>query len=287
MPLFEPPEPIDLRRTLAAVGVKDVHEGSAWWAVETASGAATVAIHRTDGAIEAIGWGSGSDEALALIPRLLGFDDDPTAFVPGDLRELHLRGLGVRLGSTAAVYDRLLPAILAQMVTSAEALSSYRRLSAGLGSPAPGPRADLFIPPSAEVIASLQYEDLHRFGIERKRATIVLEAARRAKRLDEILTMERSDAYARLTAVRGIGPWTAAVVMGEAWGDRDAVPVGDYHLPSMVTWAMLGQRKGTDEEMLELLEPYRPYRRRAVVLLKQSGLRAPRRGPKMPVRKHL
>jgi 3-methyladenine DNA glycosylase/8-oxoguanine DNA glycosylase len=55
----------------------------------------------------------------------------------------------------------------------------------------------------------------------------------------------------------------------------------------MVTWAMLGQRKGTDEEMLELLEPYRPYRRRAVVLLKQSGLRAPRRGPKMPVRKHL
>ena len=287
MPLFEPPEPIDLRRTLSAVGVKDVREGSAWWAVETASGPATVAIHRTNGAIEATGWGSGSDEALARIPRLLGFDDEPAAFVPGALREFHLRGLGLRLGSTSAVFDRLLPAILAQMVTSAEALSSYRRLRAGFGSPAPGPRDDLLIPPSAEVIGSLQYEDLHPFGIERKRATIVLEAARRAKRLDEILTMERSDAYARLTAVRGIGPWTAAVVMGEAWGDRDAVPVGDYHLPSMVTWVMLGQREGTDEEMLELLERYRPYRRRAVVLLKQSGLRAPRRGPKMPVREHL
>ena len=127
-----------------------------------------------------------------------------------------------------------------------------------MGSPAPGRRNDLLIPPSAEVVAWLGYEELHPFGIGRKRATIVLEAARRAKRLDEILTMERSDAYARLTAVRGIGPWTAAVVMGEAWGDRDAVPVGDYHLPSMVTWAMLGQRKGTDEEMPELLEPYRP-----------------------------
>ena len=64
----------------------------------------------------------------------------------------------------------------------------------------------------------------------------VREVARRANRLEEAATMAWPDADRRLQALRGIGPWTAGVVLGEALGDPDAVPVGDYHLPNLVAW---------------------------------------------------
>ena len=287
MPSFVPPAPIDLRRTLAAIGIRDWKDGAAWWTVTTAAGPATVAIESGNGVVEATAWGNGADEALGRVPRLLGFDDDPAAFDAGELREVHLRSLGLRLGSTGAVFPVLARAILAQVVTNVEARSSHRSLVRALGTAAPGPRDDLLVPPTAESVAALRYEDLHPLGIERKRADTLLESARRAKRLDEIMAMDRDAAYRRLTAVQGIGPWTAAIVMGEAWGDRDAVLVGDYNLPSAVTWALRGQRKGTDDEMLELLEPFRPNRRRALLLIKQSGPKPPRHGPKTSVRRHL
>ncbi len=287
MPSFEPPTPIDLRRTLAAIGIRDWKEGAAWWTVTTSAGSATVAIESGNGAVEATAWGKGADEVLERIPRLLGFDDDPDAFDARELREVHRRSLGLRLGSTGAVFPVLARAILAQVVTSVEARSSHRGLVRAFGAPAPGPRADLLVPPTPEAIAALGYEDLHRLGIERRRAETLLESARRAKRLDEIMAMDRDAADRRLTAVRGIGAWTAAIVMGEAWGDRDAVMVGDYNLPSEVTWALRGQRQGTDDEMLELLEPFRPNRRRALLLIKQSGITPPRHGPKTPIRRHL
>jgi 3-methyladenine DNA glycosylase/8-oxoguanine DNA glycosylase len=72
--------------------------------------------------------------------------------------------------------------------------------------------------------------------------------------------------------------------MGTAYGDRDAVLVGDFHLPNLVAWALAGEARAEDTRMLELLEPYRPYRRRAQVLLKRSGIHAPRFGPKAALR---
>jgi 3-methyladenine DNA glycosylase/8-oxoguanine DNA glycosylase len=87
--------------------------------------------------------------------------------------------------------------------------------------------------------------------------------------------------YAALRAFAGIGPWTAAEVGIRALGDPDAVSVGDYHLPNLVCWALAGEPRGTDERMLELLEPYRGQRGRVARLLELSGLRAPRYGSRL------
>jgi 3-methyladenine DNA glycosylase/8-oxoguanine DNA glycosylase len=85
-------------------------------------------------------------------------------------------------------------------------------------------------------------------------------------------------------ALPGIGPWTAAEVGRSALGDPDAVSVGDFHLPNLVSWALAGEPRGDDSRMLELLEPYRGQRGRVVRLLEASGLRAPRYGPPMSPR---
>ena len=43
--------------------------------------------------------------------------------------------------------------------------------------------------------------------------------------------------------------------------------MGDLHIPHMVSWHLAGERRGSDERMLELLEPYRGHRGRVVRLL--------------------
>jgi 3-methyladenine DNA glycosylase/8-oxoguanine DNA glycosylase len=66
-----------------------------------------------------------------------------------------------------------------------------------------------------------------------------------------------------------------------ALGDADAVSVGDYHLAHRVAFAFLGERRGTDEQMLELLEPFRPHRQRVVRLIERGAAVPPRRGPRL------
>jgi 3-methyladenine DNA glycosylase/8-oxoguanine DNA glycosylase len=71
--------------------------------------------------------------------------------------------------------------------------------------------------------------------------------------------------------------------MQRASGDPDAVSVGDYNLPKAVGWALAG-RIVDDAGMLGLLAPYAGHRYRVTRLVELSGIRPPRRGPRLPVR---
>jgi 3-methyladenine DNA glycosylase/8-oxoguanine DNA glycosylase len=96
--------------------------------------------------------------------------------------------------------------------------------------------------------------------------------------------MSPDDARRRLTALPGIGPWTAAEVARVALGHADAVSVGDYHLPNQVAWALAGEPRADDTRMLELLEPWPGHRGRVIRLIEAGGVVAPRYGPRMPTR---
>ena len=94
-----------------------------------------------------------------------------------------------------------------------------------------------------------------------------------------------AEAHARLQAVPGIGPWTANEVTLRALGDRDAVSVGDFHLPNLVAWALAREPRADDTRMLELLEPYRGHRAIVVRWLELSGIRPPAYGPRLSPRR--
>lgn len=253
------------------------------YALWTETGPAMVSLQYANGKLKGSAIGPGASRALAEVPRTVGLDDDPSRFEPGVglVREMHRRYRGMRLGATGRVFDALLPAIIGQRVTTDEARHSYRRLVRMTGQPAPGDRG-LILPPTPDAILRLRQPEFQRLGIEMGRARVILEAARRAARTEEIGAMERDAAKQRLEALPGIGPWTSAQVMATAWGDRDAVPRGDFHLPNMVAWALAGEPRATDERMMELLEVFRPSRRRALLLIKRSGIHAPRYGPRAP-----
>ena len=242
-------------------------------------------LGRADGAVEADAWGPGASWALDSVPDLVGAGDDASGFAPKDglLRELHRLHAGVRIGRSNAVVEALVPTILEQKVTGGEAIRSYARLVRALGEPAPGPDR-LLVPPSPEVLAGTLSYAFHRFGIERRRAETIRRACDRASRLEEATTMEPQDATRRLTAISGVGPWSAAEVARVALEDADAVPVGDYHLPGLVAWALAREERADDDRMLELLEPYRGHRARVLRLLMIGGPMPPRRAPKRALR---
>ena len=87
------------------------------------------------------------------------------------------------------------------------------------------------------------------------------------------------------TSLPGVGAWTSAEARIRAFGDADAVSVGDYHLAHQVGYALTGHRTD-DDGMLALLEPWRGHRQRVIRLIGLSGALEPRRGPRLAPEDH-
>lgn len=246
----------------------------------TPDGPATLHLLSRPGVVHARAWGPGSDVALARLPDLLGGRDDPSGFDPAHprLRTLWRRHQGIRLPVALSLHDVVVRTILQQRVTWRQAATSWRRLCEVYGDPAPGPLG-LRTGPLPDRVAEAGHADLHPLGVEQRRANLVREVMKRHARVDALSDLPAAEARARLRAIRGIGPWTEAMVAGNALADADAVPVEDYNLASSVAWLLEGRERADDAWMIEALEPYRPHRWRVVLLLLMSNHRAPRRGP--------
>ena len=277
--------PIDLALTMAPIAhggadptIRFAPDGI-WRAVRLPAGPATIRVRQVQGGVAVAAWGPGATAAVESTAGLIGADDDPSLLVPHHrlIGELVHRFPGLRLPRTNRPFEALLPAICEQKVAGVEARAAFRGIVAAYGEPAPGP-ARLRLPPAPATLAALPYFAFHRFGLERRRADLIRRTAQLAARLEQAPVAE---VYARLGAVPGIGPWTLAEVGRVAFGDPDAVSVGDYHLPNLVAWALAREPRANDARMLELLEPYRGQRGRVQRLLEASGIRAPRYGPRM------
>lgn len=253
-----------------------------WRASRTADGPATTRLAPASDGWRVSAWGPGAGAALAGIPRLLGAEDDPAALrlPPGPLQDLAARSRGLRFGRTDVVWASLLPAICGQKVTAAQAHQAYFGIIRRWGEDAPGP-GGLRLAPKPETIAALPYHELHPVGLEQRRAVTLIRAAQRAAWLEETVSMDRPAALARLRSIPGVGAWTAAEVARGAFGDPDAVSLGDFHVPHLVCWILAREPRGDDARMLELLEPYRGQRARLVRILERSGVRPPRYGPRL------
>jgi 3-methyladenine DNA glycosylase/8-oxoguanine DNA glycosylase len=252
----------------------------------TPDGPATLRLARSGTDLVATGHGPGAAWITERADAIAGLRDDVRDFPALAARHPLVARLaktfaGIRMPATGLLFPRVLRAVLEQKVTGKEAHRAYRAIVRHFGEPAPGP-ADLTLPPDPAAVAATPYWRFHPFGVEQRRTQALLRAAAVAGRLERCA--DSAEATRRMTAIPGIGPWTAAEVVRIAYGDADAVSVGDLHIPNSVAWALAGEARGTDERMLELLEPFAGHRGRVCDLLAAGGIGAPRFGPRMPTR---
>ncbi|MCP2170032.1 DNA-3-methyladenine glycosylase family protein [Goodfellowiella coeruleoviolacea] len=290
---WRPPFPLDLAAVLAPLrrGRGDpthqlAEDGAHWLTANTPAGPGTLAVRRAGaGEVRAAAWGAGAEWLLAGVPALLGADDDDSGFQAHHplVADTRRRLPGLRLGATGRVWDALVPAVLEQKVTGYEARRSWRELCRRFGLPAPGPAvgmpAGMRVPPTPAALLAVPDWEWHRAGVDGGRRRALVASAQVASRLERAATLRGAAGRRLLCLVPGIGVWTAAEVAQRAWGDPDAVSVGDFHIPSVVGWALVG-RPLDDEGMLRVLAPYTPQRQRAVRYVEASGFRRPRYGPR-------
>lgn len=283
--------PVDLGATLGPLrrGASDpAHradgDGWFWRASRTPDGLGTLALRTVGPVVTARAWGAGAGWLLERVPNLLGAGDDwsglDVSAVPA-LQRIRRSRPGLRLPRTELVLDALVPAVLEQRVTGKEARLAWRLLLRRYGDPAPGPRADLVVPPSARALLDVPSWGWHRLGVDLARQRAIRAAATVAHRLEECVGLGPDEALARLRVVPGVGVWTAAETAQRALGHPDAVSVGDYHLPNVVVHFFTGRPRGTDEEMVELLAPWAGQRQRVMRLIELAGVGAPRFGPRL------
>ncbi len=250
----------------------------------TPHGPGTLVMRWTDGRRDVEGFGPGGDWMLRQAPAMCGADDAGHVFEQGHPAVLAAqRDHDVRFGASRTLYHELLPTVLAQRITAGEALRQWRELVMKLGAIAPGPVAGLMLPPDPEVLGRAPTWWFHPLGIEAKRAATLREVGRRFDRVQAWSQLTPTAAGDKLALLPGIGEWTIGSVRATAFGDPDAVAVGDFHLKNLVVHALTGRPRGTDEEMLELLGPYAPHRGRVVRLLQLAGHSPPKFGPRRQV----
>jgi 3-methyladenine DNA glycosylase/8-oxoguanine DNA glycosylase len=234
---------------------------------------------------------------LEGVADLLGADDDlpPVGGVHPLVTALAVRLAGLRIGRTSAVMEALVPTVLEQRVIGVEARAAYVAMVRAAGRTAPRPTTPevsdgqleppvLLLPPEPHWLLSTPSWTFHRWGVERRRAMTIQTAASYAQRLSDPDRFGLIEMRRRLSVLPGVGPWTLNRVAMLALGDADAVTVGDYWLKHVVSYALTGEPRGTDERMLELLEPWQGQRGRVCRLLMTGAPKLPRFGPRLPLR---
>jgi 3-methyladenine DNA glycosylase/8-oxoguanine DNA glycosylase len=152
-------------------------------------------------------------------------------------------------------YPALVQAILYQQLAGPAAASIERRFLALYG--------DRGEPPTPEQLLATDLDTLRSAGVSRQKAGYLLDLAAKAQAglIDDHLAELPDDEVAnRVMAVRGIGRWTADMLLIFCLGRPDVLPVGDLGLRNAVKRLYDHPHLLPPKELEALAEPWRPYR---------------------------
>ena len=119
------------------------------------------------------------------------------------------------------------------------------------------------LPSPADVVAASD-EDLRKVGLSRSKVSYIRGISELVEAggldLDSLEAMPDEDVIARLTAVRGIGRWTAEMFLIFTLGRLDVLPVDDLGLRKGIRLAYSTRTLPAGAESRRIAERWRPYR---------------------------
>jgi AraC family transcriptional regulator of adaptative response / DNA-3-methyladenine glycosylase II len=261
----------------AIPGVEEIRDGAYRRTFDWDGVAAVLSVHPSPDGVELrlpVHAAAAVPRVLARVSRLFDLDADTTTIKSWLARDPRLaralRGRVVRVPGAFDAFEAGVRALLGQQVSVAAARTLAGRLVRACGAPLPGATngvasettlTHVFPTPAAVASAALE-----KLGLTRSRAAALrgFAAAVADGSLDLGAFRDLDDAVAKLTALPGIGDWTAQYLAMRALGEPDAFPAGDLGVRQAL------QRNGTlptERETRERAERWRPWRAYAVLAL--------------------
>lgn len=156
-------------------------------------------------------------------------------------------------------FEGLFRMIVEQQVSVAAAASIWRRVGEGLGDITP------------ETVLAHSPEQLRAFGLSGQKARYGHEIARAHVEgridFDHLERLDDAEAIAALTAIKGVGLWTAETFLMFCEGRTDVFPGGDVALQEAMRWADGIEIRPTRKQAYDRAEVWRPHRSVAAHLL--------------------
>jgi DNA-3-methyladenine glycosylase II len=286
--LFAPRGPYSLRHTTARFArhpdpVNVVEDGGFARLVPAGSGHALVRVTqegpptrarlrvRVDGPDAA----AAQAAATRLLERVLGAGADLRPFeralgkdrLLGESLRAHR---GLRVAGAFDLFEAFVGAVLTQQVNLAFAASIRGELARAFGARAHRDGREWLAFPTAERIADAGEARLREFRMTRAKAGTIhrIAAAIARGELGESLLAPLDDeaAIAELVRWKGVGRWTAEIVLLRGLGRPDVFPAGDLAVVKRLARRWLGAERGASEaEMRAFSARWRPFRSLALV----------------------
>ncbi len=166
-------------------------------------------------------------------------------------------------------YGALLRSIVGQQLSTKAARTIYGRMTELFGGHAPTPKQLLAADP----------DDIRAAGLSRPKIAYLRDLALHVEEgtleLERLPELSDEEVTAQLTAIKGLGQWTADMFLMFHLGRPDILPVGDQGIrrAAQIEYRL---RKLPDPKRLEkLARPWRPYRTLACLYLWSSLDNAP------------
>lgn len=208
------------------------------------------------------------DSVMREAARMLGSTEAIASFLAVAARDPVIGPLaralpGLRLFRKNDVVEEVIVNILAQQISLPFAYQCKARLVAAYGPRLTCGGMTRYALPTPVILATLTPEALRPLLISRQKAAALRAFGEAVVSgtldLAALPRMSDVDAIAALTAVRGIGPWTAHWTLGRTLGRGHIVPVGDVGVQAMLGRAYGLGRKMTPDEVRRWADDWSEY----------------------------
>lgn len=149
-------------------------------------------------------------------------------------------------------FEGLAGIIVSQQLSTASAAAIWARVVARFPQPTPA------------AILAADDESLRACGLSgpkiRTLRAVAAAVASDALPIDGLQNLSADEAHAVMTAVKGIGPWTADIYLLFCLGNSDAFPAGDLAVQEAARIAYGLEARPKDKAFFALAERWRPWR---------------------------
>ena len=218
--------------------------------------------------------GADTDLAALQVQGMLGTQQDLAPFydlVVADpvMADLAAKFRGLHLPRTATLFEGLTLAILGQQISASVARMMRLLMIERFGDKAEFDGVTYYAFPRPEAIAASTPEELRTLKLTQRKSEYVHGIATAALQPEwaELASLPDEEFVSRLTALRGVGKWTAQWALVRGLARPDALPLGDLALRRGVSRLVWDGEPVTDAEVEEVAEQWRPWRSYATAYL--------------------